>query len=183
MKDRCRCRSAVVEDWDSVESREEDVFHRVIGDRSGPQRPCRRGLDALVTVALAQPRDSQARAIALLGNRFVDDDALAQDRGHWPNVASPLLNLLGRLRSLSLVTWRHVFHEGGEAASLQAASVDRDSLAIVERLDEGLGKAQLDRLMDQAIRDGVVVAAELDVVVEVDAHLGERGRAGKSTVP
>ncbi len=34
VKDRCRGRSAVVEDWDSVESREEDVFHRVIGDRS-----------------------------------------------------------------------------------------------------------------------------------------------------
>lgn len=41
-----------------------------------------------------------------------------------------------------------MFEEGGEAASLEAALVNRDAFAVVEHFDAGLDKAQLDRLMD-----------------------------------
>ena len=57
-----------------------------------------------------------------------------------------------------------------------------DPLAVVETFDRGGGDAHLDLLLHQAVRDAVVVAVDVDVVVDVDDRrlpLGEfvaRGR-------
>ena len=45
-----------------------------------------------------------------------------------------------------------------------------DALAAVEDLDGGRGQARVDVLVHERVGDGVVVAVELDVVVDVDAR-------------
>jgi hypothetical protein len=44
-----------------------------------------------------------------------------------------------------------------------------EALAAVEDLDRGRGQARVDVLGHERVRDGVVVAVELDVIVDVDA--------------
>jgi len=43
-----------------------------------------------------------------------------------------------------------------------------DPLAVVETLDRGRGHAHVDLLLHQPVRDAVVVAVRVDVVVDVD---------------
>ena len=50
-----------------------------------------------------------------------------------------------------------------------AAQMRGDALALVEDLDGARGQARLDLLADEAVRHGVVVALDVDVVVERDA--------------
>src|SRR5205823_2713667 len=44
-----------------------------------------------------------------------------------------------------------------------------DALAAVEDLDGGRGQARVDVFVDERVGDGVVMAVELDVIVDVDA--------------
>ena len=52
-----------------------------------------------------------------------------------------------------------------------AARMQPDARAALEDLDGGRREADVERLVHQRIRDRVVVAIDLDVVVDVDARL------------
>lgn len=60
---------------------------------------------------------------------------------------------------------------GGVAAPFSSAHMGGDPLAAEEAFDRTGGGAQLELLFDQAVRHAVVVAVELDVIVDADQHL------------
>ncbi len=70
---------------------------------------------------------------------------------------------------MALVRLRHVGRVGRVRAADGAPSMGRDALAAVEDLDGGRGQAGVDVFMNERVGDGVVMAVELDVVVEADA--------------
>jgi hypothetical protein len=64
---------------------------------------------------------------------------------------------------------RHVGGVGSVVAADGAPPMGRDALAAVEDLDGGRGQARVDVLVQERVGDGVVMAVELDVIVDVDA--------------
>ena len=62
----------------------------------------------------------------------------------------------------------HVGRVGGVAAADMAADVGGHALAAMEDLDGRRGQPGVDLLVDERVGDGVVVPAQLDVVVDVD---------------
>ena len=65
----------------------------------------------------------------------------------------------------------HVLGYGGVAAAHAAQQMASDPLTSVEQLDRALGDARFDLLAQQAVQHRVVVAVNVDVVVEPDAAL------------
>ncbi len=70
---------------------------------------------------------------------------------------------------------RHVLGHGGVAAAGAAQQMTGDPLALVEQLDGALGDARLDLLAQQAVWHRVVMAIDVDVIVEPDAALAPFG--------
>ena len=103
------------------------------------------------------------------------------------SVAAPMLPAqamqpLRRPRLMRAVRGRHVLGHGGVAAAHGAAGVTGDAPMVVEHLHRDAGHAQLDLLADELVRHRVVVALELDVVIEardlrpLELGVFERGR-------
>ena len=65
----------------------------------------------------------------------------------------------------------HVLGDGGMACGVAGAPVGGDALAAVEELDGVSGVSGEELAPDQRVGDGVVVAVELDVVVDVHTDL------------
>jgi hypothetical protein len=66
---------------------------------------------------------------------------------------------------------RHMLGERGVPARDIAAPVGSDALVLEKDLDSGLGGADVHFLVNQRVRDAVVMLFERDVVVDVDAGL------------
>jgi len=64
-----------------------------------------------------------------------------------------------------------VLGQGGVTARCRTAGVSRDAATFEEDLDGGGREADFDLLVDAAVGNAVVVAVDLDVVVDVDARL------------
>ena len=80
-----------------------------------------------------------------------------------------------------------MFGHGGVSAIAGPAHVAGDPLALVEDLDGARGDAGLDLLTQQRVGDGVVMAGDLDVVVEADgavwnAHTFQAASVGPGLV-
>lgn len=73
-----------------------------------------------------------------------------------------------------LVGLGHVGRQGRVAAPGGAARVGGHTLAAMERFDGGGADADLDDLVGQRVRDGVIVVLDLDVVVDVHPRLRPR---------
>ena len=69
------------------------------------------------------------------------------------------------------VRFRHVLGHRRVPARLMAARMQPDPRAALEDLDGGGREADVERLVHQRIRHRVVVAIDLDVVIDVDARL------------
>ena len=84
----------------------------------------------------------------------------------------PSREALGRpLLGEAAVFLRHVLGHGGMAPEQVGAHVAGDALSAVEELDGALGVSGVELAPDEGVRDGVVVAFELDVIVDVHADL------------
>src|SRR5207245_3054349 len=70
---------------------------------------------------------------------------------------------------VALVGLRHVGGIGGVLAADETPPMRGDALAAVEELDGGRGQARVDLFVNECVGDGVVMAVELDVVVDADA--------------
>jgi hypothetical protein len=69
---------------------------------------------------------------------------------------------------MALVGLGHVGGIGGVAAAAVGAAMGADALAAMEDLDRAHAGAHVDGLVHEGVGDGVVVAVELDVVIDVD---------------
>jgi hypothetical protein len=64
---------------------------------------------------------------------------------------------------------RHMIGDGGMATPVGRAGVAGDPLSLVEDLDGLVGDADIDEFTDQAVRSGIPMAVDLDVIVGRDA--------------
>ena len=118
-----------------------------------------------------QPQDAEAGAEALLGM-----GALAQDRGDQrlgggADRGGLAADLLRGPVGVAPVARRHVVAHRRVAAVRRAAQMRRDALAVVEDLDRLLRRARPDLLAQEPVGHRVVMAVDLDVVVEPDGAL------------
>jgi len=80
----------------------------------------------------------------------------------------PLDEARGRPFQMALMRLGHVGGLRGVAAADIAAPMGGDPLAAMEDFDGAHAGAHVDGLVDEGVRDGVVMAVEFDVIVDVD---------------
>ena len=145
--------------------------HRVdvaVGAGSGHESPSTGGLEPFVAIALCQPQDAETRAVALLGvATFVEDGGHELARAR-PDARAPRDQPRRSPLQMLLVGLGHVLGFGRVPSAGVAAGVRGQAPPVVEDLHRGGGKADLDLLVHQRVRNRVVVAVDLDVVVDVD---------------
>jgi len=130
----------------------------------------------LFAEGFAQANDSQGRTEALFGVRTALDDLLDQPSALRPDGARPLQDPAGSPLQVLLVGFGTVFLEGGMAPDQSAAPVGRNSFALLKEFDRRLGQAHIEHLVNQLIRDAVVVLFDGDMVVDVHLGRGPRGQ-------
>jgi hypothetical protein len=119
-------------------------------------------------VAFGQAQDAETGAIALLGmgplgeNRFDERGRLRADR------LRPADDPGRRPFQMALVRLGHVGGVRGVPAADIGAAMRGDSLAAVKDLDGAHACAHVDGLVHERVRDGVVMAVQFDVIVDVD---------------
>src|SRR5512145_3268603 len=70
---------------------------------------------------------------------------------------------------MSAVRFGHVLGDGRMSADGHRVSVEGDALVIEKAFDCGCCDTDIEMAFDQRVRDAVVVAVNLDVIVNVDA--------------
>jgi hypothetical protein len=123
----------------------------------------------LRAVVLGQAQETEARAIALLGMGPIRENRLHQRGGVRADGARPVDEARGRPLEMALVRLRHMGGIGGVPPADDTAPMRGDALGPVEDLDGRRGQAGVDVFVDERVGDGVVMALELDVVVDADA--------------
>src|SRR5271155_2259872 len=103
--------------------------------------------------------------------RLAGHDALPQPCREGTNLARPFDDARRRPLQILLVRLGTVLGVGAGAMRPAAAYVTGNPLALIEDLHRRLRAARLDLLAHQLIRRAVVVAAKLDVIIQVDPRL------------
>ena len=136
---------------------------------NGQSADYRSRIDARIVIAPGQRQDAKAGAKALLGMRPGLDDDLEERRGRWTDLLAGGDQASRCPLAVATMGARHVIGDGGMAAPVGRTGVTGDPLSLVEDLDGLVGDTDIDQLKDQAVRGGIPVAVDLDVVVGGDA--------------
>ena len=152
-----------------VEAMFEDRVDMPVGARADGDGPGTGGLQAGVAIALGEPQDAEAGAVALLGVRPVGEDSLDEGGRVGADRARPGDEAQGRPLEVVLMRWGHVGGVGGVPAADLAADMGRHPLPAMEQFDRRHRQAGIDEFVHQLVGDGVVVAVQLDVVVDIHA--------------
>jgi len=126
-------------------------------------------IDARIVVASGQRQDTEAGAKALLGVRPGLDDDLEERRGRWTDLLSGSDQPSRRPFAVAAVGARHMIGDGGMATPIGRTGVAGDPLPLVEDLDGLVGDADIDEFTDQAVRGGVPMTVDLDMIIGCDA--------------
>ncbi len=97
------------------------------------------------------------------------DDGLEERRGRWTDLLAGDDQPSRRPFAVAAVGARHMIGDGGMATPVGGAGVAGDPLSLVEDLDGLVGDADIDEFTDQAVRGGIPMAIDLDVIVGRDA--------------
>ena len=183
---RARCRAPVVQGrgpvaFAQIPAALEDRFDALARGAAEAHGERARGLQAPLAVLAARAQESQTGSIALLGMGLGAQQVLDDGAGVQADRPSPLDQALRRPLGVREVRLRHVLAQGRVCAALVGAHVTGDALAPEEHLDGGGGEARPHAMADQGVRHAVVVAIDIDVVVEGDGaflplgeHVGRR---------
>ena len=115
-----------------------------------------------------QAQDAEAGPIALLGVRPALQDQLGKLGGARTDRCRLAADPLDRPLGVAPVGTRHMFGERRMPAAPGAAQMHRDALALAEQLDGVGGDARVELLADQPMRHRVVMAVDVDVIIEPD---------------
>ena len=126
-------------------------------------------IDARIVVASGQRQDTEAGAKALLGVRPGLDDDLEERRGRWTDLLAGGDQPSRCPFAVAAVRARHMIGDGGVATPVGRKGVAGDPLSLVEDLDGLVGDADIDEFTDQAVRGGIPMAVDLDVLIGSDA--------------
>ena len=144
------------------------------------------GIDARVVVAPGQRQDAEAGAKALLGMRPCSDDVLEKRRDGGTDPLAGCDQPSRRPFAVAAVGVRHMIGDGGMAAPVGRTGVARDPLPLVKDLDDLVGDADIDEFTDQAVRGGIPMAIDLDVIVggrRGNASSAQKRMAGPAALP
>ena len=123
------------------------------------------GIDARVAVAPGQRQDTEAGAKALLGMRPGSDDSLEKGSGRGTDPLAGRDQPSRRPLAVAAMGARHVIGNCRVAAPVGRTGMARDPLTFVENLDRLVSDAHIDEFTDEAIRGGIPMAVDLDVIV------------------
>ena len=143
----------------------------------------RGGLEPLGAVLPGEREEPEAGAITLFGVRLVGE-LVGDDRlGVRADGAGPVDQAARAPLGVLLVRLGHVLRDRRVFADLVTAGVHGNATRIEEALDRRGAEARLDLVADEVVRDAVVMALDLDVVVDTDlGALPERVLDRKSVV-
>src|SRR5579863_916067 len=118
---------------------------------------------------LEQAQHAQAGPKALLRMRPIGEDGADQPLGIGPDRAPPATESIGRPFGVTAMRTGHMLGVGPMPAAAMATLMGGEALTPMEQL-EGAGRgAKVDLLADQAGRNPVEKAIDLDVIIERDA--------------
>src|SRR5690606_27294170 len=161
----------------AIEAVLEDGLHGAVAVRTTAQRAEAGGFEPLRRVALRQPHEAQTRTIPLLRMRTALQDPLHQRTGGCADSLCPADQAGGTPLEVLAVRLGPMLRNRGVAADSVTTRVRGDAPARVKDLDSAAGEADLDRLTGECVGHAVVVAGELDMVVDVHARLAPLGEA------
>src|SRR5271156_2649308 len=135
-------------------------------DEDGALAGC---IDARIAIALGQRQNAEAGAEALLGMRPVSHDSLEEGRGGGTDPLAGRDQSSRRPLAVAAMCARHVIGNRGMAAPVGRTGVARDPATLVEDLDRLVSDAHIDEFSDEAVRGGIPMPVDLDVIVGRDA--------------
>mmetsp|Transcript_6076 Transcript_6076/g.24370 ORF Transcript_6076/g.24370 Transcript_6076/m.24370 type:complete len:788 (+) Transcript_6076:480-2843(+) len=156
----------------AIQAALEDVGHAAQVGRADSHGPRAGGLQPLGAVAAYQGQQAQAGAVALLRMRAVLELPGDHRGSAHADTLAPADQLGRRPLQMRAVRRRHVLGRRGEAAAHGAHGVAGHAMVGREAFQQIAGDAHVDLGADEPVRHAVVVALELDVVVDVDLGAG-----------
>ena len=108
---------------------------------------------------------NEAGAKALLGVRSGFDDDLEERRGRWTDLLAGAHQPSRCPFAVAAVGAGHMIGNRGVAAPVGRTGVAGDPLSLVEDLDGLVGDTDIDEFTDQAVRGGIPMAVDLDVII------------------
>ncbi len=146
----------------------QDRSDRAVGQAVDLEGAAAGGFEAIGPIALAQAKDAETGAEALLGMRLLFEDGLDQASCVRADGLGFGLQALMGPAGVATMGARHVLARGGVPPLLPGAEMAHDPAAAMEQFDGARSDACADRLPSQAMGDGVVVLVDLDVIVDAD---------------
>lgn len=119
-------------------------------------------------MGFGQAHDAEAGAEALLGVRLGLQDQVDERARARPDPLRLPSDLTGCPSGIPAMARGHVLGHGRVLAVAGGAHVGGNPLAVMEDLDRARRYARPELLLQQPVRDRVIVLADLDVVVEPD---------------
>src|SRR5262245_1129955 len=147
----------------------EDGFDRSVGARADGDGAGGGGLEPLGAERLDQADDAETGAEALLGMRLVLEDQLAQRRRVCSYQRGVLADAIDGPVGTAAVARRHVVRHGRVLVIAAHALMRGNACTLDEDLDRARADAHLDFAAGEAMRNAVVVAVDLDVIIDADA--------------
>ena len=115
-----------------------------------------------------QPHNAETRPEALFGVRALLQDQLAQRRGRRADRGGIAPDTIDRPVGVTPMAGRHVLLHGRMFAVAAGAQMRGDPLALGEDLDGPTGQPDLDGFAREAIGHAVIMAIDVDVIIDAD---------------
>ena len=154
-----------------VEAVAEDGFDTLVAVAAQGEGASAGGLQPVLAVGVTQAQNAQTAAVGLLGVLSGRQPVADQPRGGRADACGPAFQALrGPLAGLA-VCLGHVGGDGGMASLVVGTPMAGDASAAVEAFNGVGGAAHVHLFFDERMGHGVVMALDLDVVVDMDPRL------------
>ena len=146
----------------------EDRGDRAVGQAVDLDGATAGGFETVGSIAFAQAQNAEAGTKPLLGMRLSFEDGLDQTGGMRTDTLGILLQPLMGPAGIAAMRARHVFADRGVPSLLPGSEMARGPTAAMEQFDRGRGDTCRDRLLDQAMGNGIVVFVDFDMIIDPD---------------
>ena len=132
-------------------------------------------LDAFGAVLLREAQQAETGPVALLGMRPTRENLLDEGGRLWSHGGAPPNQAGGAPLRVRPVGVGHVLGDRREAAGVMTAAMHSDPRAPLKHFHGRGREPEIDGLVNESIRDGVQMALDIDVIVDVHARLAPLG--------
>jgi len=146
----------------------EDRGDRAVGQAVDLDGAAAGGFETVGSIAFAQAQNAEAGTKTLLGMGLPFENGLDQAGGvRADGLGFGLQPFMGPA-GIAAMSARHVLADRGVPSLLPGSKMARDPAAAMEQFDRGRGDACCDRLLDQAMGNGIIVFVDLDMIIDPD---------------